>query len=170
MTNFENVVRAILQFNTNRNAALDEAMDEILTKFHADVGTLHLLDRERNLLVMAAAKGIPEAVLEHTREIPIGKGIAGEAAETRQPVTTCNLQTEEGGPAKPRAKETGLAGTICVPLLDRQGEVVGTLGIGTREAHDYSEQETEDLMRLGRVMAVDLGPTVAAREPEAHEG
>lgn len=164
MTNFNNQIRAILQFEPDRAVALEKVMDEILTRFHSQTGTLHLLDAGRGLLVMQAAHGLPPEIEQITREIPIGKGIAGEAARTGQPVTMCNLQTDDSGVARPSARKTGVGGTLCVPLL--QGErVVGTLGVGTLREHEYTARETQALLSVGRVLAAVLVAPAAPATP-----
>ena len=46
--------------------------------------------------------------------IPFGKGMAGICAERREPVSMCNLQTDDSGVARPTAKETKVAGALEV--------------------------------------------------------
>jgi L-methionine (R)-S-oxide reductase len=155
MTNFNNVVRSLLTFGGDRAIALPRVLDEILAKFGADAASLHLLDPSRGTLILEAQRNLPPPVVDLTREIPLGKGIAGECAAKNEPVTTCNLQTDDSGVAKPGAKQTGLGGTICVPLrLD--GKVVGTLGIGSRQERTYGEEETRALLSVARTLAEEL--------------
>jgi len=116
--------------------------------FGADSGTLHT--RRGDLLeLVASSAGIPEGVLEKIRRIPIGKGMAGLAAERAEPVSTCNLQTDTTGDVRPGARPTGLAGSICVPVF-RGEEVVGALGIGNRAEREFTPEEIELLLEAGR--------------------
>ncbi len=157
MTNFNNVIRMIVRFESDRSLALEKVLDEVLTRFDAQTGTLHLLDRSRNVLKLEASLGLPPQIREITKEIPIGKGIAGECAKTGEPVTMCNLQTDDSGVAKPAARQTGVGGSLCVPL--KQGDtVVGTLGIGTKHEHEFSPRETRDLQHVAEVLAQELVP------------
>jgi L-methionine (R)-S-oxide reductase len=155
MANFNNIVRSVLLFGGDRQLALGRALDEILTKFSAETGTVHLLDPAKNVLVMKAAHNLPPAVIEITREIPLGKGIAGECAATGKPVTLCNLQTDASGVAKPGAKQTGVGGALCVPMVV-DGRIVGTLGIGTRKERTYSDEEVKMLTSVARVLGEEL--------------
>lgn len=155
MTNFNNMIRMIVQFESDRGLALAKVMDEVLMEFNAQTGTLHLLDAGRGILKLAAAQGLPPHILELTREIPIGKGIAGECAKTGEPVTMCNLQTDTSGVAKPAAKQTGVGGSLCVPLK-KGDQVVGTLGIGTRREYEFTARETRDLLHVAEVLAAEL--------------
>ena len=119
------------------------------------MGTLHRLDVDQHLHLVAASPGIPEPVLAASRRIPLGKGIAGEAAATAKPVSLCNLQTDASGVARPGAKATGLGGSLCVPVLDGE-RVVGALGVGWMGERTISEEETADLLAFGRLLAPEL--------------
>ena len=63
------------------------------------------------------------------------------AAERREPVTICNLQTDTSGQARPGAKATGMEGSLAVPML-AGGELRGVLGIAKADAYDWPEPET----------------------------
>lgn len=161
MTNFNNVIRSLLAFGSDKNLALDRALDEILTRFSSETATVHLFDAARNLLVLKASKNLPPPVVALTKEIPIGKGIAGECAATGKPVTMCNLQTDSSGVAKPGAKQTGVGGALCVPMV-LDGKITGTLGIGTRREYTYTSEETKMLLSVAKVLAEELAG-IAAR-------
>ena len=90
---------------------------------------------------MVAQLGLPPALIPITALIPFGKGIAGQCAVELQPITLCNLQTDDSGKARPNAKQTGVAGAIAVPVLGPAGELVGVLGVGKIQEHTYSEDE-----------------------------
>lgn len=152
--------------STRLRAALADGADEarfaaalalVQQAFSAQIGTLHRLGSDEHLHLVAASPGLPEPVLAASRRIPLGKGIAGEAAATAKPVSLCNLQTDTSGVARPGAKATGLGGSLCVPTFEGD-RVVGTLGIGWMGERAISEHETETLLALGRV----LGPALAS--------
>ena len=86
------------------------------------------------------------------RTIPVGTGIAGLAAERKQPVDMCNLQTDTSGDSKPSARKTGAQGTVCVPMLDGE-RMAGTVGIATSVPRQFSEAEIAELMTVGRLLA-----------------
>lgn len=121
----------------------------------AVMGTLHRLGDDGHLHLVAASPGMPPPVLEASRRIPLGKGIAGEAAATGKPVTLCNLQTDASGVARPGAKATGLGGSLCVPTFDGE-RVVGTLGIGWMGERAITDAETASLLAAGRALAPAL--------------
>jgi GAF domain-containing protein len=131
------------------------ALAVIQGAFSAQMGTLHRLGADEHLHLVAASPGIPEPVLAASRRIPLGKGIAGEAAATGKPVSLCNLQTDTSGVARPGAKATGLGGSLCVPTFDGD-RVVGALGIGWMGERAITDDETARLLAAGRVIATAL--------------
>jgi len=132
-------------------APLGSVLDATIEGLGAESGTLHLLDAARGLLLLQCSRGIPEIVLEKTREIPMGRGMAGQAAATAGAVTTCNLQTDSGGVIRPGARASGVGGAVCVPIL-AGARVVGTLGVGTRNERTFTPEETRLLLEIGRLV------------------
>jgi GAF domain-containing protein len=116
-----------------------------LTHFACQAGTVHLL--RDGVLKLVAHHGIPPHIAEITATVPIGKGIAGLAAERREPVTICNLQTDTSGQAKPAAKSTGMEGSIAVPMI-AGGELRGVIGIARATAHDWTAEEQNFLLAI----------------------
>ena len=128
----------------------------LLVHFAAHMGTIHRLNpQDGHLYLLAASEGIPEPVLAASRRIPLGKGIAGAAAQSRKPVSICNLQTDHSGAAQPGAKATGAHGALCVPIF-RGEQVVGTLGIGCKGDRIFTPAETEELLAAGRALGDQL--------------
>ncbi|MCC6763572.1 MAG: GAF domain-containing protein [Deltaproteobacteria bacterium] len=133
------------------DARFAAALRMIQEDFGAEIGTIHRLDPDEHLHLVAASAGLPAPVLAASRRIPLGKGIAGEAAQTARPVTLCNLQTDTSGVARPGARATGAGGSLCVPILDG-ARVVGTLGIGWMRERAIADEEAARLTALGRVL------------------
>ncbi|MFC5050581.1 GAF domain-containing protein [Rubritalea spongiae] len=124
----------------------------VLEAFDCVTGTIHFLNPDSQMLELVVQQGVPPFLLDKVSLIPIGKGIAGAAAEQRGPVQICNLQTDTSGVAKPDAKKTDVAGSVAVPIME--GEVLkGTLGIGKTEAYDFSEQEINELNQVAHWLA-----------------
>ena len=137
-----------------RAAASDRnrALRLTLGRFSADTGTIHELGSDGVLHLTAWTEGIPDHLLPLIRDVPVGKGIAGLAVERKAPVDLCNLQTDDSGTARPKARETGVKGSLCVPMMAGE-RAVGALGIGTLEEREFREDEIELLMAVGRVLA-----------------
>ncbi len=115
----------------------------ILEEFGCQTGTIHHSDDGKNLSLVVQT-GVPDSLLDKISHIPFGKGIAGVAAESKQPVELCNLQQDLGGVAKPNARQTGVSGSVAVPVFASQnGAVIGTLGIGKYAPYEFTEDEKQ---------------------------
>ncbi len=126
----------------------DTKLKEAMVEFECQTGTLHRADGE--WLYLVSKEGIPEFLLDKISKIPFGKGIAGVAAQSKEPVELCNLQQDLGGVAKEDARKTGVSGSLAVPILDATGKVLGTLGVGKVVPYKFSEVEKVRLAELGQ--------------------
>jgi L-methionine (R)-S-oxide reductase len=129
-----------------------EALSAIISHFHADSGTIHMLESDGVLHLKAASEGLPEVVLAAVRLVPVGKGMAGLAFERGEPVSKCNIQTATGGDVQPGARATGMEGALVVPVL-HDGKPAGALGIANRAERNFSAEETALLLDAGRAVA-----------------
>ena len=132
------------------------ALDEVLRDFGCVAGTIHVLDDSTGVMRLAAHRGIPETVIDKVRNVPIGKGMAGLAAERREPVQVCNLKTDTSGVAKPTARQTKMAGSIAAPMLTEEGTLKGTIGIAKPVPYDFTQVECDRVMRSGTRIAEQL--------------
>jgi signal transduction protein with GAF and PtsI domain len=137
----------------------DAVLHAALAHFGCQTGTVHVL--RDGVLRLAAHVNIPAPLLPIIETVPIGKGIAGLAAERCVPVTLCNLQTDTSGQALPAAKTTGMEGSVAVPMLV-DGELCGVLGVAKAEAHDWTDAEKSELMEI----AAELGFKQIATEKD----
>lgn len=153
MVNKANSTEQILGTIKQSPVNWEQVLKDIITHFDCQTGTLHFLEKETNLLQLKAQKGIPDFLIPKLSTIPIGKGMAGIAAERMKPVEMCNLQTDDSGVARPAAKETKVEGSIAVPML-LDGELFGVFGIAKPVPYDFTDQEEKDLLQLGEAMSV----------------
>lgn len=129
-------------------------LGSILEKFGCQTGTIHRTADDGITLNLVSQIGVPDALLDKISVIPFGKGIAGAAAERGEPVELCNLQQDLGGVARPDARQTGVSGSIAVPVFsESSGKVIGTLGIGKYAPYDFTEGEKELLADLAKEIA-----------------
>lgn len=129
------------------NPDWQKVLEIILAEYDCQTGTLHQWNDLRAMLELIAHRGIPRELMDKVERIPMGKGIAGAAAERMEPVQLCNLQTDNSGVARPKAKKTKVGGSIAVPI-DMGGLLMGTLGIGKLEPYDFTAAETAELQQI----------------------
>ncbi|NEU56417.1 GAF domain-containing protein [Halorussus sp. MSC15.2] len=140
---------------TRRNDETPTALlRDVLEEFDCTSGTLHRAEGDE--LTLVAQEGIPDTVVAEIETIPFGKGMAGLAAERREPVQVCNLQTDDSGVVEPGARETMLEGSIAAPIIGLSGTLEGTLGIAKLEPYEFTPTERDRLMRVGARIAQRL--------------
>ena len=133
---------------TSRNdEGLTTLLCEILQQFDCTSGTIHRA--EEGVLTLVAHEGIPEPVLAKIETVPVGKGMAGLAAERREPVQVCNLQTDDSGVAEPGARETMMEGSIATPVFGPDDTLEGVIGIAKPEPYEFTPAERDRLLRAG---------------------
>ena len=123
-------------------------VQDVVAAFDCTSGTLHRADADGLRLV--ASVGIPDAVRSRIETIPIGKGMAGLAAERMEPVDVCNLQTDDSGVAEDGARATGMEGSLAAPIVGEDGRLKGTIGVGKPERYEFTPEERDRLMSVGR--------------------
>ena len=130
-------------------AASDIALlQSILADLRADSGTLHAIGAD-GALHLRCAIGIPEPVLAIVAIVPVGKGMAGLAAERKCAVNSCNIQRDATGDVRPGARATGLAGSVAVPVLSADGRVLGVLGVATRAERTFTADDERAIASRG---------------------
>ena len=132
-------------------------LSSILEDFGCQTGTIHRTAADGETLVLVAQIGVPDGLIERISTIPFGKGIAGAAAERGEPVELCNLQQDLGGVAKPDARQTGVSGSIAVPVFSSGSQrVIGTLGIGKYTPYEFTDAEKASLSDIAADIARDF--------------
>ena len=119
------------------------------------IGTLHVL--EDGALKLKAHIGLPPQVVDVVMTVPVGKGMAGLAAERQKPVQTCNLQTDTTGDIRPGAKAVPVQASVAVPMI-LDGTLRGVLGFARTDYHEWSDDELAGLAQT----ATDTAQALAA--------
>jgi L-methionine (R)-S-oxide reductase len=96
-------------------------LKEIIRQVNSDTGSIYL--PEDGVLVLKAHVDLPPYVVEIVSRVPIGKGMAGLAAQRNEPVSSGNIQTDKTGDVNSGARATGVNGAIVVPTRDSRGRV-----------------------------------------------
>lgn len=133
----------------------EPALGILLRHFDCAVGTIHVLEAD-GLLHLRTQRGLPPPVLDKVGVIPIGKGMAGLAAERRAPVQVCNLQTDTSGVARPDARLTRMEGSIAAPMLFGE-RLYGVVGVAKPVPYEFSAEEGARLLAAGAMLARAAG-------------
>ncbi|CAN5584266.1 hypothetical protein BH23BAC1_BH23BAC1_38570 [soil metagenome] len=145
-------ILSIIELEDINKMNWERILTETLQAFDCTTGSIHTLDPSDNTLHLKAQQGIPDFLLPKMTTIPVGKGMAGVAAQRMEPVQMCNLQTDESGVARPSAKETKVEGSMAAPMI-YNGQLYGTFGIAKSVSYDFTEEETNEIMEIGKALA-----------------
>jgi hypothetical protein len=125
-----------------------EWLNDFLRAHGGVAGTVHRVVAA-DLMELEAAVNIPPPVQAATRQIPVGKGMAGIAMAEDRAVSTCNLKDDETGAVKPGAKAVGAGAAVAFPVHDAAGKVRAVVGIAWMEARDITDDELRAIQSAG---------------------
>jgi L-methionine (R)-S-oxide reductase len=125
--------------------ALQRWLEQYIAGHGGVAGTVHSLDGD--VLQLEAAFNIPPKVVDVTRSIPKGKGMAGLAWERNRPVSTCNLKTDQSGDVRPGARAVDANAAVAIPIHGPAGELRGVVGIAFLGQRDMDQTELDHLSR-----------------------
>ena len=125
-------------------------LETLLRNVDGVAGTVH--EQRGEDLYLTAAQNIPPPVIAIVTHVPRGKGMAGVAQVKKQPVQTCNLQTDDSGSIKPGAKAVNAQAAIAVPVLDDDGGVRAVVGVAWADERQLDSEFEQSMMRLGSTL------------------
>ena len=128
-----------------------QVLEQTLERMGCPLGTIHVLGASGEL-ELVAQRGLPDAVIGKVTRVPIGRGMAGIAAQRKEPVQVCNLQSDDSGVVRPGAKLTQMEGSIACPML-LDGDVRGVLGVAKPVPYEFTKAESDLLQTVGRTLA-----------------
>jgi PAS domain S-box-containing protein len=122
-------------------AVLQRLVDEVAGLLEAEAVDCFLLDAERGVLRCAAVQGLLEGIVGF--EFPADRGLAGRAIARGRPV----LSDDYGSVAEsvPHPVYEGFRSAIVAPIR-WSGEVMGILGVGTRDSERRFTQSDAGLL------------------------
>jgi L-methionine (R)-S-oxide reductase len=133
-----------------KNAAHQQFLESLLVRLGGVAGTVH--EQRGEDLYLTAAHNIPPPVVAIVAHVAHGKGMAGVAQVKKQPVQTCNLQTDDSGTVKPGAKAVGAKAAIALPVLDDDGEVRAVVGVAWDSEGDLGPELEQSMMQLAAAL------------------
>lgn len=110
----------------------------------AMAGTVHV--RRGEDLELVAKLNIPPPVVAAVSHVPRGKGMAGLAQVRKQPVQTCNLQTDNSGNIKPGAKAVDARAAVALPVFDTVGEVRAVVGLAFMHEGEIAAEREQAML------------------------
>ncbi|MDP2917826.1 MAG: PAS domain S-box protein [Dehalococcoidia bacterium] len=143
------IIWGILSQSLELGQVLNAARNGVTQIMGVDAMWLHLWDREKGALKLAASSGLSEAVVRRLCE-----GLDGTVAQSKRPIA---IESVSATPVFKRLLEqSGLQSVLSVPLVAK-GDILGTLGIGSRLVYHYTADEVNLVSAIGLQisMAID---------------
>jgi hypothetical protein len=134
-----------------RRMTSQDWLSEFLRAHGGVAGTVHRVVAA-DLMELDAAVNIPPPVQAATRQIPVGKGMAGMAMAEDRCVSTCNLREDQSGAIKPGAKAVGAGAAVAFPVHDTAGKVRAVVGIAWQQERALGDDELRALQREGEAL------------------
>ena len=131
-----------------RNARPDIAawLSTFVKRQGGSVGSVHLagLAGEGDI-ALVAAHNLPPAVQNGTSVIPLGKGMAGTAAQRQEAVAILDFQSDTTGVAVKAGRAAGSRGSLTLPVFapDDATRVVAVVGLGFAVVREFTDEEIE---------------------------
>ncbi len=122
----------------------------------ADKGNIQFLDRESNMLRLAAQSGFDESFLEFFESVGGDDSACGVALRTKQRVIIEDITKSEiyaGKHSFDAMREADVMAVQSLPLLSSTGNVLGMISVHFAQTHRPSEQELRLMDLLARQTA-----------------
>lgn len=132
------------------NQVQQQWLVSLVEQLGGSAGTVHV-QRDEDLY-LTAAHNIPPNVVAIVARVPRGKGMAGVAQVKKQPVQTCNLQTDDTGNIKPGAKAVNAQAAIALPVLNEAGTVRAVVGIAWSNEAEIGAAEQQTMMEMASAL------------------
>jgi hypothetical protein len=128
-----------------QNAEHQQWLESFIAEHDAFAGTVHV--QRGDDLYLTAAHNIPPHVVQIVAHVPHGKGMAGVAQVKKEPVQTCNLQTDATGTIKPGAKAVDAQAAVALPVLTASGDVRAVVGVAWRREGEIGADQEQAMMQ-----------------------
>ncbi|MCX8000171.1 MAG: GAF domain-containing protein, partial [Leptospiraceae bacterium] len=152
-------VSGLINSSRHLNELLREVMESVKSVFRTESCSILLVDKQKKELYFHLVAGEKEAELSKIR-VPIGKGIAGTVALTRQPMIINDAQNDDRV-YKLVDKTTGFVtrNIIAAPLIAGD-EVVGVVeAINTIDRNNFSESDIDLFLTFSDSAALAIQKT-----------
>lgn len=132
---------------------LEKALEYTVGGTGADLGAVYLADRQAGTLGLAKTAGVDEQKIMF-KQLPIGKGLIGEAAAARRMLVIDDTSSIDNRDNVFFGAETTRS-QVIVPLVSRD-KFNGMLLVARKHPHRYSEEEKALLRGLAELVSLAI--------------
>jgi signal transduction histidine kinase len=113
------------------NDLLSLVLERTMRTVRAGIGSIMLLDHERQVLRVVAARGLPDDVIDRA-EVRVGEGIAGKVVQLGEAVLVEDISTDPRF-ARPNAPQYGSGAFMCLPVRV-EDRIIGVVNLAKSAA------------------------------------
>ena len=129
---------------------LSLVLERTMRTVRATIGSIMLLDHDRGVLRVVAARGLPDGVVGHA-EVPVGEGVAGKVVQIGEAVLVEDISTDPRF-ARPNDSKYGSGAFMCLPVRV-EDRVIGVVNLAKAASAAASPAFTPtDLQFLNTLM------------------
>ncbi len=145
---------------------LETVVDGTRDALHASVSSLYLLDRDGEHLTLAATNGLDRHHIGRA-VVPLGEGITGRAAASREPIAIPDVRADHRFLwVRGLDQRRFVASMLSVPLTWRD-QVVGVLNVQTEVHRVFTPDDVAQLSAIADLLAGIVEKGRLQREAEA---
>ena len=139
-------ISSIILHSHNLQETLDNIVTIVAKRMRTDVCSIYLLEKETDLLILKATKGLSKASVNRT-SMKINEGLSGLVVESRGMVMTDNAPLHPRYKYFKETKEEKFLSFLGLPLFERNTPI-GVITIQTCEARRFNEDEISALRTI----------------------
>ncbi len=148
-----------LTLSLNLNEIFERAMKLIQEMLHLDEYSIMLFNPESGYLEIQASRGLPDSVITRCRVKP-GEGLSGKVAGLAKPILVADLSKSDDYIYYPESKYKK-GSYLGVPLLAKDGRVLGVLNLHNPEPGGFSERDLKLYQAVAEQVAISLDNALA---------
>jgi nitrate/nitrite-specific signal transduction histidine kinase len=149
-----NAIATVVSGSRELDTVLSDALGETLAVTGLSAGGIYLVEEGAEQLRIAATRGVSASLVEAIDSLNVGEGLVGQVAATGEPIVVKDLENDSRL-IRTAVARWGYRSGALVPLVSR-ARVLGSLFVMTRNYHEFSEQDVELLVSIGRQLGVTV--------------
>lgn len=140
-------VTAVSSESLNLDATLEKLLDRSIEAMNAEMGVIHLLDKEKATLSLAVQKGLPQPVEEEVSCIPVDHGFWDWVFQHKEPLLIPDITQHPGTKSKTILEMC--PHTLLVVPMRAEGKVLGILGLFRSIDQPFNVEDVALLASIG---------------------
>ncbi len=150
-----NRIAASVSRSLNLDVILRESLEKVLELLHLDVGSVFLVDENKNELNLMVHRGLPEDMIAQMTVSPIGSRCPGVVAFKGEPLLVEDVSADVSEHSEVLAGHPEFNSLAGIPL-ESKGRVRGVLCVLSREKGRFGDQELKLLVTIGSEIGVAI--------------